>query len=199
MFLGNPAQAWSELKSAFGKDQSTYDQHYQIALLSLKAADLDFYTSACKDMLQQFASAEDDQARQFTAWTCALAPNAVDDYTSLISLCRLSAAKDPTSLQFVNDLGAVLMRAGQYPEARKWLEQALTMISSEKRSPTYSNYLLAMTEQHLGNQEAAQRQLQSANILADKELNGSPNWNRRLTIELLKAEATALIDMPAKE
>ena len=122
-----------------------------------------------------------------------MAPNAFVDYTQLIAMCREGAAKELTSRQFVTKLGVVLMRAGQYTEASQLLEQSLSMPDGEKTSQTYSSYFLAMTQFHQGNKEASQRQLQIANMLAEKELAESPKWNRQLTIELLRKEAQLLI------
>ena len=50
----------------------------------------------------------------------------------------------------------------------------------------------------LGNAEAAAEQLRNANDSAAKELDDSPAWNRRLTLQLLRKEAEALIT-PAED
>ena len=65
--------------------------------------------------------------------------------------------------------------------------------ASETASGSDIDYFLAMTEHHLGNPEAAQKHLSDANASAETELAASPGWNRRLTIELLRSEATALV------
>ena len=65
--------------------------------------------------------------------------------------------------------------------------------ASEGTSVSYINYFLAMTEHYLVNPDAAQGHLSDANASAETELAGSPVWNRRLTLALLKAETMALI------
>ncbi len=85
------------------------------------------------------------------------------------------------------------MRAGEYVDAKENLEQALAAAGSANTSTSYIHYFLAMTEQHLGNADAAQTLLKEANTSSEKELADSPPWNRKLTLELLRKEAEALI------
>ena len=191
--LGEFTGAWPDLKATFQEESLSYYEQYQTALLSLKVGDRTFYATACDKMLKTYSNSDVQDARYFTIWSCVLAPNAFVDYTQLIAMCREGAAKELTSRQFVTKLGVVLMRAGQYTEASQLLEQSLSMPDGEKTSQTYSSYFLAMTQFHQGNKEASQRQLQIANMLAEKELAESPKWNRQLTIELLRKEAQLLI------
>jgi serine/threonine protein kinase/Flp pilus assembly protein TadD len=191
--LGEFIGAWPDLKASFQEESLSYDEQYKTALLSLKVGDRPFHASACNKMLKKHSNSDVLDERYFTIWSCVLAPDALVDYTQLIAMCRDSAAKELTSQKFVPTLGAVLMRAGQYTEARQLLEQSLSMPEGEKTSQTYNNYFLAMTQFHQGNKEAALRQLQIANMLAEKELAESPKWNRQLTIELLRKEAQLLI------
>ena len=50
-----------------------------------------------------------------------------------------------------------------------------------------------MTEFHLGNIDSAKEHLKVANAQAERELSSGPSWNRKLTLELLRDEATGLI------
>ena len=137
-------------------------------------------------------------AVHFAAWSCALAPEAVEDYALAIRLARKACEETPNSQQYLNGLGAILMRAGEYEQASEQLKKALALSDDEKTSPSYTRYFLAMTEHHLGNSETAQEHLTQANASAAQELAGSSAWNRKLTLELLRREAEALISNEEK-
>ena len=191
--LGELDKARQDLQKISAQDPNGYYQQYQTALLSLKLEDLDGYKSACQKILETTRETDPPIAKHFAAWTCALAPNAVDDYTGAIALGRAAVEAEPANPQFLNGLGAILMRAGLDAEAKPFLEGIVNNPGDENTSKTYTYSLLAMTEHHLGNAEAARTHLTTANELADKELAGSIPWNRRLTIELLRTEAQGLV------
>ena len=166
--------------------------YYNLALL-LAAEHDSRYVDVCARMLRQFNDSEQFIETHFAAWTCALAPNAIENYADAIALGRAAVEAEPANPQFLNGLGAILMRAGLYAEAKPYLEGIINHAGHETTSKTYTPYFLAMTEHHLGNAEAAGTHLKTAHELADKELADSIPWNRKLTIELLRKEAQALI------
>jgi serine/threonine protein kinase/tetratricopeptide (TPR) repeat protein len=183
------------INTAVAADEVT--SHYQAALLATTSGNAPRYREICSSMLETYGDSEDPKATYFTAWATALGTDAADDYSAAIKLARYSVEKSPDDRQFQTALGAILSRAGQYDEARIVLTQAMKRAASERTSVSYINYLLAMSEHHRGNAEAAKEHLRAANETAEVELKQSPPWNRRLTIELLKSEATALIGEPA--
>ena len=66
-------------------------------------------------------------------------------------------------------------------------------------SPAYCWYFLAMTHHKLGSSDEAQKWLAKAVEWTDNALQDEENtvtWNRRLTLELLRREAEALIADP---
>ena len=84
------------------------------------------------------------------------------------------------------------MRSGQYDEAKVELEKALVAADdTTETSQSYTRYFLAMTEHHLGHEQAAHDQIQSANKSTEAELAETPPWNRKLTLELLRARLKA--------
>ncbi len=191
--FGKPEQALKDLKTAASYADASYYTSYQAALLGLHLDDSLLYQAIREQMLAEFAGSKDLRELHFTAWTCALAPDAIDDYAAAIKLACRTVEKEPDSQQYLNCLGANLMRSGQYVEAKIELDKALKATESGKTSAGYVCYFLAMTEHHLGHQQAAQDQLRAANEAAGKELAESPRWNRKLTLELLRSEAEALI------
>jgi tetratricopeptide (TPR) repeat protein len=169
--------------------------YYKLALAALGMSQDQQYQAACQEMLEQFADSEVPSETHFTAWTCALAPDALDDYEPTIELARHAVEQEEFNQQYLNGLGAILMRARRYDEAKDQLQQALNVEDEESLTSTsYAYYFLAMTEHHLGNTEEAKEQLQIALESTEQELAGSPSWNRRLTLELLREEAVTLIN-----
>lgn len=181
------------INTAVAADDVSVTSHYQAALLATTSGNAPRYREICSSMLETYRDSQDPGATYFTAWASALGTDAADDYSAAIKLARYSVEKSPDGQQFQTGLGAILARAGQYDEAKIVLTQAMKRAASERTSLSYINYFLAMSEHHLGNAEAAKEHLRAANETAEVELKQSPPWNRRLTIELLKSEATTLI------
>lgn len=151
-------------------------------------------------MVRKFGKSDDPMTANFVAWTCALAPDAVDDYAPVLACIAKAVEARPKSDQFLNTLGAVLYRAGRHEEAvkrlseldRRWERPDLARPSP----PAYTWYFLAMAHRKAGNQEQARAYLNKANQSTDQELadpKNPPPWNRRATLELLRNEAEALL------
>ncbi|PHR94866.1 MAG: hypothetical protein COA78_31330 [Blastopirellula sp.] len=170
--------------------------HYQFAITTLAADDQAGYRASCQKMLITFAESDEALSTHFTAWTCALTPNALEDYAPAIQLARHTVEQEPGNKQHLNGLGAILMRAGRYDAAKVELEKALAVSESDNTSSSYIRYFLAMTEHHLDHKQTAQDHLLDANNEATKELEdveNPPAWNRKLTLELLRKEAEEMI------
>ncbi len=182
-----------DLQKISAQDPGGYYQQYQTALLSLRLEDSDCYKSTCQEILETTAETDPPNAKHFAAWTCVLAKNALADYTSAVTFARAAVEAEPENPQFRNGLGAILMRAELYTEAKTALEKALAADEAASTSKTYVRYFLAMTEHHLGNADAARLHLTTGNALADAEVSRSIPSNRRLTIELLRKEAQTLL------
>lgn len=194
--MGHSDKALEDFKIIAGQDVSQYYPAYKTALIALSQNEVQLYQEVCEKMLDaSFSSLENANAHKthFTSWTCALAPHAIDDYEQVIKLARHAVEKDPGSKQYLYGLGAVLLRAGKYDEAKVQLEKALEAAEKASTSHSYTQYFLAMTEHYLGHQESAQKHLKSANKSAETELAASPVWNRKLTLVLLRKEAESLI------
>jgi tetratricopeptide (TPR) repeat protein len=185
--------ALADMKQASELNSEYFAGPYHRAVVALGADDQATYRDACQKHLTDFADLDRPIETYLVTWTCALAEHAIDDYGVVISLARHAADKDPERNMYLTGLGAILMRAGKYDEARTQLEHALAAGDLSGTSPSFTRYFVAMTEFHLGNQQAAAQQLHIANLLTEKELAESPIWNRRLTLEFLRKEAEALI------
>ena len=190
-----PNAASGYLKAAELQPDS-YVNWYWYALASLGAQEEPAYTQACAEMLQQFGESETSSEANFTAWTRVLAPDALDDFAPALALTRKAVEQEPENRQYLNTLGAVLFRAGRFEEALKQLNAAVKLDESGNTSAAYEAYFLALTHHHLGHAFEAGQWLERADEQAEAEASSSRTplpWNRRLTLELLRAEATELL------
>ena len=199
--FGRERDALAELNSIATKDDANYYARYQVALLSLKLRDLKLYRTNCEQSLDAVAKSDDAQAIHFAGWTCARAPAGLSDYAPAIRLARTALEEMPEDQQYLIGLGAVQMRAGQFQEALGNLDKAVELSKTAKSSEAYAYYFRAMTEEHLSRRDDARKSLIKANELAEKELNDEAlptAWNRRMTLELLRKEAEALVGQASR-
>lgn len=163
-------------------------------------------------MLAQFAETEDAQTANFTAWSCALAADAVDDYSLPTTLAERAVDLAPKDVFNLKNLGAVLYRAGRFDEALAKLNEADELQgepdAQASSSAAYTWFFLAMTHYRLGNFDKARQWYDKAaawtsDVLAPASEDGTAKpsvaWNRRLTLELLHAETGQLLGIAAAE
>jgi tetratricopeptide (TPR) repeat protein len=176
---------------------------YALALIRRTQDDKPAYQAACADMLMKFAHTSDAPTAHFVAWTCALGPDALADFTPAIALAEKAVKKDAKSAQFAVGLGAILYRAGRFDEARQKLEEADRLASSADprlSTPAYTWFFLGMTQHRLGLAAEAKQWLDKARQETDKALKAHDSgtikllWNRRLTLTLLRSEAEKSLD-----
>ena len=200
---------WGEAADALARvvelKPAEWRTEYELALCALKASELSRYHDACRRMLESATPTTGALEANFIAWTCALAPAALDEYDAVLSLAMTTLETAPDNQQYANSLGAVLYRAGRHEAALTRLTQLAQQLEQTEAqphsSPAYCWYFLAMTHEALGHTNEAQIWLKRANDWTKQVLNSATDpslWNRQLTLELLRDEATALID-PADE
>ena len=194
-------EATEDLAKAIELKPDQHYHYYQRALVALATGDDTQYRETCRQMLEIVADSEEPMETQFTAWTSALAPDAVDDYAVPLKLAESALEAEPENQQYLNSLGAVQVRAGLQEEALATFDKAAAVGESDNTSSAYDYYFRALAEQALERTNAAQQSLAKANELAAAELENEsdpPAWDRKLIIELLRTEADALINT-AKE
>jgi tetratricopeptide (TPR) repeat protein len=192
--------ARGDLATLVASAAKTPHDYLDCNVLSVTLHDHRRYRESCQTMLDALATTNDPATADLIAWSCSLAPNAVNNYDSPIALAVKAVETEPESNQFVITLGAILHRAGRYQEALDKLTELDRRLSEPNAkansSRAYTWYFLAMTHQALGNAEEAKRWLKQANESTEKALvntEAPPPWNRRLTLELLRNEANGLI------
>ena len=152
-------------------------------------------------MLHQVGQGQQPSRVWLPAWTYVLAPSAVDAYAPVLELAQ-GAVRQRTDRQTLQTLGAVQFRAGQFDEALKSLASSESAEEYGRVSPVYGWYFLAMTHFRLGQHVEAQKWYdraarQTEKTLADEKTErGAPlAWDHRLTLELLRDETRALLEI----
>jgi WD40 repeat protein/tetratricopeptide (TPR) repeat protein len=205
--LGHGPEAGRDLDIRRLKPQDGFYLWYRAALVHLAGGDRAGYRAACAGMLQHFGAAESSGvSAEFTAWTCAVGPDALDDLMPALALAERLHHDKPKDAMIATTLGAMLYRAGRFAEAVARLVAAEQSSENPRGSPIYGWLFLAMAHHRLGHADEAKRWLDRAAAAIDKAIadHGSGaeplQLQRRLTLTLLRAEAAALLglaDLPA--
>jgi tetratricopeptide (TPR) repeat protein len=174
---------------------------YYHALLRLRLGDTGGYRRACATTLERFGKSKPN----WVIVICLMGRDAVSDWSSVIALAEQSLANDPNNYNNLNDLGAVLYRAGRWEEAVKRLTEAGAMVKDAKfaRGTVASTWcFLAMAYHQLGHADEAGRWLRKASALLEEAEMESPEddraeqrltWERQLRRQLLRREAEELV------
>jgi tetratricopeptide (TPR) repeat protein len=177
---------------------------YSQAMLYLRDGNLDRYREVCSDMLHRFGEG--------ATWTCTLNPNSGTDPGRSADLAEKLLAKSSRDHWYVSQLGAALYRAGRFDSAVKLLTEAIELNAHPYRTNMLCTwFFLAMAHHRLGHAGEARRWLDKAVQGTEEALKSPtealqesgnpdgvipPNWNRRLTLGLLRREAEQLIQGP---
>jgi tetratricopeptide (TPR) repeat protein len=179
---------------------ATRDALYHVALIQLRLGDNAGYRATCKALINMPDDSANVATKWRAIWTPCVAPDALDDLPLHVKRAEEYLAKTPRTERHLGLrlLGAAHYRAGQYKQAAQRLEEAVaafpTGSSPATRSISYPRLILAMTKWQLDERDEARRLLAETQPAIDKELQSpSTTWNRRATLELLRAEAGALI------
>ncbi|MBX3439089.1 MAG: tetratricopeptide repeat protein, partial [Planctomycetaceae bacterium] len=176
---------------------------YHLALVQLAENDQAAFRTTCSEMLAKFADTEDAETAYSTAWTCALAPDALSDFTPAIQLAERASHLDADNVKYAAVLGAIEFRAGRFDSAKALLESAYRRQTPEDApqfSPAYLAFVLALIHHQLGHADEVQQWFRKGIEAADPELHAPAEqhfkipWNRRLTLKLLKNEAAKVAE-----
>jgi hypothetical protein len=173
-------------------------------MLHLRDGNLDGYRRVCSRMLERFGAG--------ATWTCTLSPASEADPHRIVSMAESLLAESSRDHWHVNLLGAALYRAGRCEEAVARSTEATELTCHPYRTNMlYTWFNLAMAHHRLGHAEEARRWLDRAVQGTQEALKSPaeppaksgnadgvvpPNWDRRLTLELLRGEAERLIHAP---
>jgi WD40 repeat protein/serine/threonine protein kinase/tetratricopeptide (TPR) repeat protein len=173
---------------------------YRQALTLLAAGKPEEYRKACARMLDHFKDTDDADTAFFTAWTCGLGPDALPDFAPALRLAEKALAQGDHNARSHQAVGALHYRAGRWEECVKHFHAAEAAADpQDQTSSAYWYYFLAMAEHRLGHKDEARQWLDKAVAQTDKELrdeaqtSGPDRWVRKATLQVLRAEAEALL------
>jgi serine/threonine protein kinase/WD40 repeat protein len=201
--LGQWEKAAADFEKGMEQKETPAFVCYQHALLRLHLGDTAGYRQACSRMLDRFGDTREGAIADIVAWTCVLAADAVPDASRPLRLAERAGASDPGTNASLRTLGAALYRACRFAEAVKRLDEATAVYKrgGDWRQPiAYTWLFLAMAHHRLGHALEARRWLDQAVQEIDRPTsqnakNAARNpWNRRLTLQLLRREAEALVN-----
>lgn len=166
---------------------------YRLALLHLKLGDGPAYHRECQAMLDSPGGATPEAVR-LAAWSCVMGPNSEASPDRVVKLAETLVAQNPKSRSDQTILGAALYRAGRFQEAVRQLDQAVALPAEPFQPPEYTWFFLAMAHQRLGHGVEAKQWLDKARQPKEpKNKDAHMPWNRRLTLQILRDEAEALL------
>jgi serine/threonine protein kinase/Flp pilus assembly protein TadD len=170
---------------------------YLRALLCLKLGDLKGYREVCKAMLDARCGAEQPEAaRGSLPWTCVLAPECGVEPARVLELAEQLATRNPQNWSVQTTLGAALHRAGRFEEATRQLTKTADLTAEPDYALEHLWFFLAMVHERQGHTDEARRWLAKAIESLDRPEGRAARrfWTQRLTAELLRHEAEALLN-----
>jgi tetratricopeptide (TPR) repeat protein len=166
---------------------------YRLAELALARGDYTRHRQICHELIERYAATDDVQTSQDVLYPCFVVPNALEDYGPAVALARRVLQKTPGNGRVSFALGGILLRSGQYEEARVHLLSGIESTVDEQGAPIQGPYLLAIAHHHLGEPGQAQHWLHRGNQYPKERVLTRKNWRFRMNVELLTQEATQLI------
>jgi serine/threonine protein kinase len=186
-----------ELDHVINPDSGAHE-HYSVALMTLAATPTGFH-KRCGELVNQLKDCTDADEIYWGVWTCALGPMVEDDTQALTKFLEHARTKLTKDRQSQLSLGGLEFRLGRFAEAEQSLRACLAEPDDANLSPAYAWYFLAMTHERLEQHDQAlqwlaKAQESRAQMLAESTKDpASLPWNRRLTLDLLDAEAQAMV------
>jgi hypothetical protein len=165
--------------------------HYYAALERARAGDFEGYRANCSLLMPHINTIRDKYSLDCALWTLALAPDALNDMTTPLSLAEKHAVQEPRAARHLLTYGALLYRNGQYGKAAKQLTESIA--ADGESDQIYAQLFLAMVKWRMGDLAEGQRILQKVESAFEEEINSEVTWTRRATIYLLHKEAAAKV------
>jgi tetratricopeptide (TPR) repeat protein len=208
------ARANDEQAIALGAGGRALSDH--LALVQLALGNRAAYRAASDRLLDRLGPAPGESEVNRIAKALVLMPGAAPALERLEALLQKAVTAQPDSREARSNLGALLYRAGRYPEALERLSKVATDEDEEVEVQTraYAGLFLAMCHRRLGHEAAARQALAAAIRLSEQAIQpkpavgesqwvawpyprwtgAPPPWWERLPLQLLRREAEVLID-----
>ena len=186
---GRWPQAQSNYTEALRRTPAPVWLSYEAALVFLQSGDRKEHRKMAGEMLKQFADGSAEE-RVLAAWTCMLAPEALDDWSTIRDWCQEGMENTTVSYSGLA-LGFAHLRADNYDEAIRFLRTA-TELANPAES-TAARFGLAIAFHRAENaKESAAALKQAVEQLDDLRLAPS-DWAAKAELEILRREAELAI------
>jgi WD40 repeat protein/Flp pilus assembly protein TadD len=188
-------RAVSEYTRALELGAAGWQFAYPMALASLMV-DNSEYCRSCARLLGQAGSPENPNDANNLAWAFALAPLPLVDLTQPLQWSEKTVAGRPKDPVYLNTLGALYYRAGQFEDAILRLKEA---IQAHGQGGTALDWLFLSMAYHRQKQPAEARKwldqavqwIEKQNA-AEVEDSTSTPWTTQVELKLLRKEAELL-------
>jgi tetratricopeptide (TPR) repeat protein len=173
---------------------------YITALLQLRRGDKAGYRATCEALVDLPVRDSRVVIRSRPIWPLCLVPDALADMSRPLKNAEKLAQDNPNDHAHfcLYVLGAALYRVGKYGQAAQRLEESIHASpgfpETDRDNSNYQYLLLAMSQWQLGRRDQARQLLAETKPAVVQDLqNPSTRWGRQVSLELLLAEAEALI------
>jgi tetratricopeptide (TPR) repeat protein len=183
---------------------SAVNSGYGLALVSLRLGDQAGYRDACAALLQATRASEgkNSWACNRAAWTSVLGPHALQDFAFPLRFASEAIEKSSRNPGYLLLQGALRYRTGEYEGAEQSLERSIAAFANDDSgmsSVLYSKLFLMMTYWQLGRHDEARKvRAECAAAINEQIASATTSWNRRVTLDVIRAEAEALLMEPVK-
>jgi len=163
------------------------------AIALLQAGDAAAYRRSCADLLRATSKAKlSPFAANAVAWTCAVGPQAVQDFGAVVALAEQAVAQAPAPAKalVLNTLGATLYRAGRCQDAVAKLNES---VAANGGAGVMQDWLfLAMAHHRLGEAMLAKKWLDKA--ASAPPTPGDEHFWDNAEVDGLRREVRALLE-----
>ena len=145
------------------------------ATMHLYRGDVAGYRRACRGMLKRFGGTEQADVAECVVKTCALAPDAVSEFQSVVRLSDLAVDKHGSDRCKLMAKGLVEYRAGRAADALTWLKRIPLKTDGVDWDWYATGFaLIALAENRVGRHEEAQAALSRARAIVAKKFPVPP-------------------------
>jgi serine/threonine protein kinase/WD40 repeat protein/tetratricopeptide (TPR) repeat protein len=194
--LGHWDRAAADFEKAIDLGVCHIPHWRKAALCWLAARQPERYRSLCARLLKADNRREVETDPAHWAWVFVLASDAVPDLGPVVKQMETWLEASPKDPERLLCLGAVLYRAGRFAQAEQKLQEAV--MSADKKGSPFLLLLLAMTQHQQKQGDKAHASLGQARQLLEQQTprhaQAGASWPDRLTGQLLRREAEALIE-----
>jgi WD40 repeat protein/serine/threonine protein kinase/tetratricopeptide (TPR) repeat protein len=190
---------WAEGATDFGKSlegEADLMEAGWHALCLAGAGEWAAHRQACGRLLERFGKEDDRKTANDVAWHGVRFREGSPDPSQPLKLAEQAVAASPQDPNVQKTLGAALYRAGRYADAIKKLEEGIRLQNSDGTPEDW--LFLALAHQRLKHADEAKKWLTKAQQWLDQAKDEKPGgatltWDRRLELQLIRAEAEALV------